>query len=570
MKVIYLILAQAYPEQLHRLVEALNDSNAVFVIHIDRGQLLKTFASVFKTDERKNIYFVKDRCSTEQGGLSFVQATLNGLKYIHKEFHNSNRVVLLNGQDYPIKSREYINSYFKTKPNKIFLQNFPIQDNKSLDGGVNGSLFDEKTKQAIKFYGGSSGMSFPVWTIKIIIDFLKTHPGFLASFKDVASPDERFFQTLLLNCEINEIENNIDNQNILLVEGDKSYSHSRILNGQDMNLIMEDGSLFAGKFHPEMSLDLLMFIDNDILNIKKNIHCNNNFVKKAPDIQITGENAVLFLTDKSHKGVLENYNKLRRTSLIDRDVHLIYHNTEKRIPASLRKLDPFVFDNSILNGLGYKSITSKLVPGSNHFPLLKFYLENPHYNYYWNIEDDVRYNGQWSTFFDFFSETNVFSDFLSCNINDYQDQPSWYWWNAIGHPSKQIPQSSKVRSFNPIFRISNRALKYLHEELSGGWQGHHEVLIPTLLKNAGFLINDFGGTGKYVLPECENKFYVSPSNDEDLDSGTMRFRPSIYKKEINEKLLYHPVKSITYKKKPLSQLFRKLNRVMRSMHLLII
>jgi hypothetical protein len=538
MEVIYLILAESHPEHLSKLVKVLNGSHTVFVIHVSKNHVLKTFSSVFNADERKNVHFVKERYVTEAGGFKLIQATLNGLKFIYRNFSQTSRVILLNGQDYPIKSREYINSYFKAKPNNIFFQYSYVQNDET---NVNiKTNFHKKNKLPVRIYDGEFGMSFPVWTIKIMLDFLKNNPSFLSYFKNVTSFNENFFQTLLLNCKLTDITNNISNQNLRLVKWDKSHLHPRILNGQDIELIKRDESLFATTFDPVLSFDLLMHLDHNILKLENNTLNNNTFVKNAPNSQITKQNVILFLTHKWHNGISETYSKLSKVSSINRDVHLIYHDTGK-MPRSVKKLKPFVFDNSILNYLGYKPILPTLVPGSNHFPLFKFYLENPQYKYYWNIEDDVRYNGQWEDIFDFFSRTDITSDFLSCNIKDYKDLPLWYWWNTIGHPSKQFSQSSKVRSFNPIFRISNRALKFLHQELSE-WSGHHEVLIPTLLKNAGFSINDIGGTGKYVLRECENKFYLAPSNAEDSDSGTVRFRPFIGRKEINKKLLYHPVK----------------------------
>lgn len=52
----------------------------------------------------------------------------------------------------------------------------------------------------------------------------------------------------------------------------------------------------------------------------------------------------------------------------------------------------FVFTSDVLNELGYTPIEKgKLVPGSNHFPLLKFFKENQCYDYYWLVEDDVRF-----------------------------------------------------------------------------------------------------------------------------------------------------------------------------------
>ncbi len=538
MEIIYLIIAQICPEQLFKLVEALDDSNAIFVIHIDSTQLLK----LFKAEKRKNIYFVKDRSFTLGGGFKLVQGILSGLRYIYKNFSDTSRVVLLNSQDYPIKSKNFINSYFAANRNKIFIQYFPIQPAKIIFLDISGFTFKKKNKSKIRLYGGSFGMSFSVGTIKIILDFLKTYPSYSTFFKNNESAAGSFFQTLLLNCEELNFTKSIVNKNLILIDRNKQNFGPRILNGQDISLIKKDASLFAGKFDPQLSLDLIMFIDHNILKSDIYLQRENNVVKKSQNIEINKETTILFLTDKWHQGVIENYDKLKRTSTRNRDVYLIYHQTKKKIPRSLKKLAPFVFDNSILNRLGYKAITSTLVPGSNHFPLLKFYLENPRYKYYWYIEDDVRYNGDWEVFFDFFSQASIKSDFLSCIINDNKDQPSWYWWNTIGHPFKRIPQDLKIRSFNPIFRISNRALSFLHEELSKGWCGHHEVLIPTLLKNAGFSVNDLGGIGKYVLPECENKFYIPPSNEEDLDTGTVRFRPFICKEEINERLLYHPVK----------------------------
>jgi hypothetical protein len=58
-------------------------------------------------------------------------------------------------------------------------------------------------------------------------------------------------------------------------------------------------------------------------------------------------------------------------------------------------------------------------------------------------------------------------------------------------------------------------------------------------------VQDFGGDGKYVLPNCKNAFYTSQKINEQgvLGSGSMRFRPIIETSEVTEKLLYHPVKT---------------------------
>ena len=61
--------------------------------------------------------------------------------------------------------------------------------------------------------------------------------------------------------------------------------------------------------------------------------------------------------------------------------------------------------------------------------------------------------------------------------------------------------------------------------------GHHEVLLPTLLYNEGFLLEDFGGEGTFVRPENKAKFY---------DDTSMRIAPVL--PDDRKNYLFHPVK----------------------------
>lgn len=105
-----------------------------------------------------------------------------------------------------------------------------------------------------------------------------------------------------------------------------------------------------------------------------------------------------------------------------------------------------------------------------------------------------------------------------------------------------LKEHQLIRSFNPIYRISNKALEFLNKLLKGrkNW-GHLEVLIPTALNHWGFSILDFGGTGEFVLTQFEEKFYFMPTS---LANGTMRDKPHISKTELSvENRLYHPFKT---------------------------
>ena len=84
----------------------------------------------------------------------------------------------------------------------------------------------------------------------------------------------------------------------------------------------------------------------------------------------------------------------------------------------------------------------------------------------WAIEYDVGFSGDWFFFFDSFREANY--DFLACHLRDYIDEPDWPRW-SLDNPRKSIALREQLRCFNPIFRLSNAALSFLHQSLLHGW-----------------------------------------------------------------------------------------------------
>lgn len=95
-----------------------------------------------------------------------------------------------------------------------------------------------------------------------------------------------------------------------------------------------------------------------------------------------------------------------------------------------------------------------------------------------------------------------------------------------------------------FFRISNAALNFIHYAQTNNWQGHNEVLFPTLLFLEGYQISDFGGNGPFALKDMENKIYVDAHAGINgyLASGTMRYRPPITDQELIINKLHHPFK----------------------------
>lgn len=241
--------------------------------------------------------------------------------------------------------------------------------------------------------------------------------------------------------------------------------------------------------------------------------------------------AVLYLTNKSNEWTLSAFHALEQSLQGKADVYFVYHQQGDVLPVSLQNIENlFVFTSDVLNELGYTPIEKgKLVPGSNHFPLLKFYKENQGYDYYWLVEDDVRFSSEWKDFFGSFASCT--SDFLSSVIETKAENPTWYWWTSLKTGNEVIAEEKLLKSFNPIYRLSRQALACIDAYLRIGWMGHYEVLLPTLLYNKGFLLEDFGGEGTFVRPENNARFY---------DDTSMRIAPVL--PDDRKNYLFHPVK----------------------------
>ncbi|MDN5214506.1 DUF3405 domain-containing protein [Fulvivirgaceae bacterium BMA12] len=261
---------------------------------------------------------------------------------------------------------------------------------------------------------------------------------------------------------------------------------------------------------------------------------------KAEDEQKVNQ-VILLLSNKTTKELINNYKAISRATEKKGDTFLLYHLNDAKLPAEIKDLPHFVFTDNVLTKLNYTPISNSLIPGNNHFPLLEFYLNNPIYDYYWCIEDDVRFTGDWQYFFNSFARVN--KDFISSYVSVYFENIRWPWWPSLVHPSILIPNENRIKSFNPIYRISRKALDFIHNALINHWSGHHEVLLPTLLYQSGYEIMDFGGTGRFVIPGNENKFYINKTtNTEGPSDGTMRWRPIFKSQGKIKNKLYHPVK----------------------------
>lgn len=511
---IYIILAHQDPEHLRKLVGKLQDNvrDNYFIIHIDLNHDIVNFEKLL--GDVKHCYFTPKRYSSNWGSFGLVEATLHALEYIQKTLRKRQRIVLLSGTDYPIKNNLYIRRYLGSKKDVIFIEYQAIPRKIWHQGGIARFPLYDEFKQQINFFGGSQWFSIPPKAVTIIFNFLKANADFMEYFKYVSIPDESFFQTLFLNCDHPYINENLRNQNLHYIKWDKPYIHPRILTISDYQRIKKSKNLFARKFDSIYSLDLQKSLDD------KHPHTADQAKSK--------KTAILFLTDSGEPAAKKMYNKLKQ-EVITADVYKIVTEKSAFEPA----IDTVFYEHNYHKQLGYTPLNEhKIIPGCTYFAILYFKTLYQEYDYYWLIEDDVWFNGNWNEFFGKFKSNNA--DLISSYFTTYSEFPNWYWWEALT-TQEVIPNEYKMRTFYPICRFSSKALQHLDEKLRMGNYGHGEVLVPTLLYLNGMSFYDLAYDQKLMIPSTDKAVG-------DHNNGSFRYRPVINRAEIIGEYLFHPVK----------------------------
>ncbi|MBP1617163.1 MAG: glycosyl transferase family 2 [Bacteroidetes bacterium] len=218
--------------------------------------------------------------------------------------------------------------------------------------------------------------------------------------------------------------------------------------------------------------------------------------------------AFLFVSYVFNDDVLQRYKLLSNQIDNAGNVFLLLQMDKNNSFLEPKDILFYFFNDDTLDSLDYEPLFETIIPGSNHFPMMQFYIDYPDYEYYWVIESNIIYTGNWLDLFKKMPYPCV--DFLSPQITNFKEDPCWYWWDSLFMKEKLIKKQDRIKSFNPIFRISNKALGFLDTFLKGreNW-GHHELLIPTVLYHNGYIISDFREKVRFVPHDYENKYNLS-------------------------------------------------------------
>ena len=247
--------------------------------------------------------------------------------------------------------------------------------------------------------------------------------------------------------------------------------------------------------------------------------------------------AVLYRTHFINDEISNELRKLT-TELVNQEVSLLFGPSKEVMPRLdwVRSLS--VSDQDLRElGYGYGDTISDdgwkfpVSPIMRHceYPALWFFKNYPNYDYYWLVDYDVRFTGNWSIFFEAFSGKDKF-DMLGTYVGSPVEFPNWVHWHKV-----DVPLETRLKMFFSMVRFSNRALEFLDREYRKGRTGFCELICSSLLAEAGYSVGDFWGYPKFRVPGVETKFYTSDS---------FLWRPCFSVPGNEKNMLYHPVKPV--------------------------
>lgn len=289
MKIAYLVFAYNNPLLLYKEIRALTSPDSTFFIHIDAKSDIQDFSAI-KGD---NISFLGDRVPVYWAEFSGVRAIAKLIAHAIKADQRFGYFVLLSGSEYPLRSAEYIQNFFKANDGREFMDivkipnpqaGKPLSHINSFRAPSSKPVLHLASKALSRVgvvrrdyrrhfgnlepYGGHTWWALTRGACEYILEFVEQHPRFVSFFEYTSQPEETFFHTILGNSSFAARVR----RNLLYEDWSAGGIHPAMINGSHISsfearreVIMEDvfGSgevLFARKYS-DKTMELTERID---------------------------------------------------------------------------------------------------------------------------------------------------------------------------------------------------------------------------------------------------------------------------------------------------------------------
>lgn len=288
MGVAYIVSAYRLPEQLVRLVRRLNHNDATFLVHVDKKVGTDVVNPIVKgLRDLPHVRFL-ERHVCHWGGFGHVAASLEGLRSLVENGVRYDHAVLLTGQDYPVKSNQFIADTLAKHRGTSFLSHFPLpyegwQPAGGMDRvdrwhfwarGRHLQLPPEGVQRTLKLrarrlprgmrpYGGSSYWMLSSEAVSYVNEYVRQNPDYVRFFQRSFIPDELFFQTLLMNSPLAD---RVIDDDLRFIEWPLGAPSPAVLTTADLPRLRESEALFARKFDVSIDRLVLDLVEQHLLN----------------------------------------------------------------------------------------------------------------------------------------------------------------------------------------------------------------------------------------------------------------------------------------------------------------
>jgi len=287
MEIAYIILAHKNPGQLHRLVARLDAAHTHIFIHVDLGTKAEIYSEMQKMLGGFSSVHWLPRLHSQWGSWRLVQATLSGLEQAVQA--DCDYVLLLSGQDYPIKPLGALRAFLENNNGLSFLQYFQLPSlkwppdgdsryirwhfnlgwknsslrklaNRFLNRTFNTLFLNRELPNGLAPYGGSQWWCLHRDSMNYILEFSRKESPVVNFFQHVRISDEMYFHTILLNSHQ---LSTIINRSLTYVDWN-GPPYPRVLKSSDYNDLITADCFYARKFDKNIDDEILELLDRSI------------------------------------------------------------------------------------------------------------------------------------------------------------------------------------------------------------------------------------------------------------------------------------------------------------------
>jgi hypothetical protein len=272
---VFLIQAHKDIGQLNALIAQLRDADFLLYVNLDRKSDLDPAA----VDPAARL--VRERIDVHWGGFSQVQAVLNSLRQIVAEVPDFDKVLFLSAQDFPLLSNPALKESLAALAGQELLDTVAIGTapgqwaadyryqyfypqrqgrwRRLACGVTNRAMRAAGIKRSLpnglQAWGGSSWWALSRACVRMLLERVAREPGLLRFFGSVSSPDELFFQTLVMNSPFRA---RVLGKNFRYVQWPQQGARNpEVLAAQDFSRIAASGCHFCRKIDSHASAALV-------------------------------------------------------------------------------------------------------------------------------------------------------------------------------------------------------------------------------------------------------------------------------------------------------------------------